>query len=186
MKIKGYEADIKTAASFINADFSMNLNGISYDNKKEAGEMILALAKQVHQINGNTIGEYKGFKMTINADSLFKDESYIELLGAVTHKVCLGDDVYGNITRLDNEIKGFEEQLNHYTDTLDSTKRQMESAIREVDKPFQQEFEFKQKTIRLSELNHELAMDAKEEPQDFYDEYNTHIEKNIKTFDMEL
>ena len=185
LRIKGYEADIQTAASFIDKDFSMSLNGIAYDDKKKAGEMILALSKQVHQISGKTVGEYKGFPMTINADSLFKAESYIELKGAISHKVYLGDDSFGNITRLDNAIKGFEEQLKHYTDNMDNTKKQLESAKKEVEKPFPQEFELKQKTARLNELNHELSMDKKEDVQDIGEDDKMHAENSIANYSLE-
>ena len=170
LKIKGYEVDIQTASSFFDKDFAMTLNGTAYADKKKAGEMILAVSKQVHQLGGKIIGEYKGFHMTINADSLFKAEAYIELKGDMTHKVYLGDDAFGNITRLDNAIKGFEEQLNHYIDTLDNTKKQFESATKEIEKPFSEEFELKQKMTRLNELNHELSMDKNDEAIDISDD----------------
>ena len=107
--------------------------------------------------------------MTINADSLFKAEAYIELKGAISHKVYLGDDAFGNITRLDNAIKSLGEQLNHYIDDLDNTKKQLESAKKEVEKPFPQEFELKQKTSRLNELNHELSMDKQDDAAEIGD-----------------
>lgn len=162
LRIKGYEADIQTATSFLDIDFDMTLNVAAYDDKKKAGEMILALSKQVHKISGKTIGKYKGLEMTMNADNLFKSEPYIELKGTLTHRVYLGDDTHGNITRLDNVIKGFEEQLNHNINDLESARKQLETAKKEVGKPFVHEFDLKQKTARLNELNHELSMDKQD------------------------
>jgi len=163
LRIKGFEADIQTAASFFSDDFEMTLNGEAYDDKKKAGEMILAFAKQVHQLGGKTIGKYNGFDMAINADSLFRIEPYIELKGELTHRVYLGDDAHGNITRLDNAIKGFGEQLERHRHDLDASKVQLEKAKEEVDKPFAQEFELRQKTARLNELNHELSLNKNDE-----------------------
>ena len=163
LRIKGFEADIQTAASFFSDDFEMTLNGEAYDDKKKAGEMILAFAKQVHQLGGKTIGKYNGFDMAINADSLFRIEPYIEIKGELTHRVYLGDDAHGNITRLDNAIKGFSEQLERHRHDLDASKVQLEKAKEEVDKPFAQEFELRQKTARLNELNHELSLNKNDE-----------------------
>ena len=162
LRIKGYEADILTAAPYQNSDFEMTLNGTVYDEKKDAGEMLLAFAKQVHQLNGQVIGRYKGFDMTINTESLLRSEPYVELRGAITHSVLLGDDAFGNISRIDNAINAFGTKLDSLRHDLESAHVQLENAKKEVDKPFAQEFELKQKMTRLEELTHELAMDSKD------------------------
>lgn len=162
LRISGYEADIQTAAPHQTRDFEMTLNGTLYAEKKNAGEILLAYAKQAFQLGGQVIGTYKGFDMTINTESLLRTEPYIELRGAITHKVYLGDDAVGNITRLDNAINAFGVTLDNLRHDLESTKVQLENAKKEVDKPFAQEFELKQKTARLDELTHELAMDTKD------------------------
>ena len=163
LRISGYETDIQTAAPHDTRDFEMTLNGTVYDEKKNAGEMLLAFAKQAFQLGGQVIGTYKGFDMTINTESLIRTEPYIELRGAITHKVYLGDDALGNITRLDNAINALGMNLENLRHDLESTKVQLENAKKEVDKPFAQEFELKQKTARLDELTHELAMDTKDD-----------------------
>lgn len=163
LRISGYETDIQTAAPHQARDFEMTLNGTLYDEKKSAGEMLLAYAKQAFQLGGQVIGTYKGFDMTINTESLIRTEPYIELRGAITHKVYLGDDAVGNMTRLDNAINAFGVTLDNLRHDLESTKVQLENAKKEVDKSFAQEFELKQKTARLDELTHELAMDTKDD-----------------------
>lgn len=179
LRIQGYEADVKASVSFIDADFAMTINGAVYDEKKDAGEMILALAKQVHKINGQVIGSYGGFKMTINADSLFRVEPYIQLRGTITHTVHLGDDVHGNITRLDNAIKGLPDQLERCQQELEGVKTQLEKAKSEVDKPFAQAFELKEKTSRLEKLNHELSMNKKDQTMEIEDSEQPEPEKTI-------
>jgi len=163
LRIKGYEADLQTAAPYQTRDFEMSLNGTVYGEKKAAGEMLLAFAKQAHQLNGQVVGKYKGFDMTINTESLLRSEPYVELRGAVTHSVILGNDVLGNIARLDNAVNAFGPNLDSLRHDLESTHVQLENAKKEVDKPFTQEFELRQKTARLEELNHELAMDKRDE-----------------------
>jgi hypothetical protein len=162
LRIKGYEVDTRTTDPYQSSDFEMTLNGTVYDEKKEAGEMLLAFAKQVHQLNGQVIGIYKGFEMTINTESLLRSEPYVQLRGAITHSVILGDDAFGNISRLDNAINAFGTNLDNLRHDLESAHIQLENAKKEVDKPFAQEFELKQKMARLEELTHELAMDCKD------------------------
>lgn len=162
LRIKGYTADLQTATSFNGTDFEMTLNGTAYDEKKAAGELLLVFAKQVHQLKGQVIGKYKGFDMAIGTESLLRSEPYVELRGAVTHSVYLGNDAIGNISRLDNAINAFAPNLDSLRHDLESANVQLESAKKEVGKPFAQEFELRQKTARLQELTHELAMDAKD------------------------
>ena len=127
----------------------------------------------------------KVLKMTINADSLFKADSYLELHGEITHRVFLGDDAHGNITRLDNMVNGFGEKLEHYQHEFESVKVQLDKAKKEVNKPFDRALELKQKTARLNELNHKLAMDEKDETRDIGDEDDIPDGKSINPFGLE-
>ena len=74
----------------------------------------------------------------------------------------LGDDVFGNITRLDNTLGGFEDKTQHCKQLLEDTLTQQSEARLEVDKPFAKENELKEKSARLDELNILLNMDEKE------------------------
>ncbi|WP_337496763.1 hypothetical protein [[Ruminococcus] lactaris] len=76
--------------------------------------------------------------------------------------VDLGDDVHGNITRIDNGVERFVESLETAKSSLEDTKNQFETAQKEVAKPFVQEEELKLKLARLDELNILLNMDKKE------------------------
>ena len=71
-------------------------------------------------------------------------------------------DIYGNITRIDNEIEKIPDRLLHCQERLETLKEQLETAKQEVQKPFVQEEELQQKTARLGELNAMLDMDKKE------------------------
>ena len=70
--------------------------------------------------------------------------------------------MYGNITRIDNAIDNLEIRLNQAKADLDNIKKQLETAKVEVEKPFAQEDELKQKTARLNELNALLNVDKRE------------------------
>ena len=80
----------------------------------------------------------------------------------MTHRVTLGKDPRGNLTRIDNALNGMSDRLTTVRNKLDSLYAQMETAKSELGKPFPQEEELKSKTERLNELNALLNLDKKE------------------------
>lgn len=92
---------------------------------------------------------------------LFK-EFKVTLKHALQHTVSLGSDVFGNIQRIDNLLGGMESQLHVCETQLTNAKIQLENAKEEVEKPFLQEGELKEKSARLNKLNILLNMDKPE------------------------
>ncbi len=130
----------------------MVLNGISYTEKAVAGEMLLSLCKMNAGGQGVEIGSYRGFKLELNYEP-FGAEFQLYLCGAMKHKVSLGSDALGNLTRIENEIAKFPKELEAYQAGLADTQKQLEDAKVELQQPFVQEDELKQKEERLTELN---------------------------------
>ena len=77
------------------------------------------------------------------------------------HRVSLGSDVNGNITRIDNALDNIEKRLQHVMEQHENVTKQYKTAKLEVTKPFVSEDELQQKTRRLDELNILLNMDEK-------------------------
>jgi hypothetical protein len=157
----------------------MQKRGQPISPKRVRREMLISLCKQALQISGKTIGEYKGFKMSINVDSFFKTEPYVEFKGELTHRVDMGSDVFGNLTRIDNMVNNLPNMLEGKRHDFDSVNTQLMNAKKEVLKPFEQEFELRQKLVRLNELNHELSMDKKDEAVDIADNEPSENEKAV-------
>lgn len=82
--------------------------------------------------------------------------------GSLSHTVVLGADVFGNITRMDNALDGFETKLAAVREELADAEKQLVNAREEMDAPFAKEDELAQKTARLKELNILLNMDQKD------------------------
>ena len=82
--------------------------------------------------------------------------------GALYHKVSLGTDAHGIITRLDNAIEKFDMNRQTYMAELGELHRQVENAKAEIAKPFPDEAVLEEKSRRLVELNAELNMDKHE------------------------
>lgn len=141
----------------------MTLKGVTYTEKADAGEMLLAVCKENPFSNPVEIGSYRGFKMEVYYDS-FNTHYCLNLCGKAKHKVDLGSDALGNLTRIENEIGKIPARLEAAKTRKAETLEQLANAKTEVLKPFAFEDELKEKNDRLNALNIELNLDEKDTP----------------------
>ena len=139
----------------------MTLKGVTYTEKADAGEMLLAVCKENPLSNPVEIGSYRGFKMEVYYDS-FNTHYCLNLCGKAKHKVDLGSDALGNLTRIENEIGKIPARLEAAKTRKAETLEQLANAKTEVLKPFAFEDELKEKNDRLNALNIELNLDEKD------------------------
>ena len=166
--IDSYKADIAHFSEHKITDpeqFSMEISGKVFTEKKEAGAALLAVCKDIKSVDAAMdIGSYQGFNMRIQFDSWSK-----EFILSVKHesvaKVRLGADALGNITRINNLLESYPEKLAEAEQRLETVQEQMANAKEEVGKPFSKEEELNQKLERLSELNALLNMDEREDTE---------------------
>ena len=162
-RIASYEKDIVETADA--PEFSgMTIKGKRYEDKETAGKALLIICKSIQDSTQQNIGEYRGFKMLASYDSFYQMHTLF-LMKNLAHKVELGNDVYGNITRLDNVINGLSKKLEVEKNLLENTLNQFENAKEEVKRPFDKEEELQEKSTRLSELNKELDIGNKDEKE---------------------
>ena len=159
--IHGFEADIKTVEAHpqISEGFcGMEIMGRHYAEKADAGEIILAACKETKSADPVPLGSYRGFQMELSYDN-FRSEFDIVLKGSMSHRVALGTDARGNITRLDNALSGIPERLERANEQLTNLYNQQEAAKAELGKPFPQEAELAAKSQRLAELDAALNLE---------------------------
>lgn len=89
----------------------------------------------------------------------------LTLKGQMTHRVELGSDARGNLVRIENALDKMPERLRSVQEQLENLYNQQAAAKAEVGKPFPQEQELAAKTARLIELDMELNLDGKGQPQ---------------------
>lgn len=128
--------------------------------RKNAGAALVDAFKEVKGLDPVQIGTYRGFSMSLTLEDFGRDY-VLTLKGQMTHRVTLGKDPRGNLTRIDNALNGMTERLAAVQGKLDSLYAQMETAKAELGKPFPQEAELKAKAARLAELNIALNIDEK-------------------------
>ena len=164
-KIEGLKQDVETAKQHPKPTddrfVGMEVKGVFYSEKAEAGKAIIEACKLMSSPEPIYLGKYRGFDMELSFDTL--ERTYmIKIKGSTSRNVFLGEDSYGNITRIDNGVEKFSEALSFAENELVNTKAQFETAKTEVEKPFAQDEELKTKLARLDELNILLNMDKTE------------------------
>ena len=138
----------------------MTIKGVTYDEKKTAGERLVLACSELPNAEEKIIGSYRGFELSLRFDT-FRSEYQAILKGQRIYPVALGTDPLGNIIRLDNSLNNFPERINSAENELATLHQQQAAAQIEVEKPFPQEEELAEKSARLAELNAQLDVDEK-------------------------
>lgn len=164
-RIAGYENDAALAEQHKpqgeDKFCPMTLKGMTYTEKAAAGEMLLAICKDYPMSAPTEIGSYRGFRMEIYYDTV-NAHYCMNLCGKAKHKVDLGADALGNLTRIENELSKLPARLEAAKTKKVETIAQLETAKEEIKKPFAFEDELKEKTERLNALNIELNLNEKD------------------------
>ena len=164
-RIAGYENDAALAEQHKpqgeDKFCPMTLKGVTYTEKADAGEMLLAICKDYPMSAATEIGSYRGFRIEIYYDTV-NAHYCMNLCGKTKHKVDLGSDALGNLTRIENELSKLPARLEAAKTKKAETIAQLEIAKEEIKKPFAFEDELKEKTERLNALNIELNLNEKD------------------------
>ena len=161
--LAGVKADAEVAAAHPQEKegfCGIIIKGVTYDEKKTAGERLLLACSELPNSEEKVIGSYRGFELSLRFDT-YHSEYQALLKGQRKYTVPLGTDPLGNIIRLDNSLNNFPERITSAENELDTLHQQQAAAQIEVEKPFPQEEELAEKSARLAELNAQLDMDEK-------------------------
>ena len=164
-RIAGYENDAALAEQHKpqgeDKFCPMTLKGVTYTEKADAGEMLLAICKDYPMSAATEIGSYRGFRIEIYYDTV-NAHYCMNLCGKTKHKVDLGSDALGNLTRIENELSKLPARLEAAKTKKAEIIAQLEIAKEEIKKPFAFEDELKEKTERLNALNIDLNLNEKD------------------------
>ena len=175
-RIENLKEDIKNVEPYREVDknlkednkfTSLIIDGKKYIDKKIAGEFLLNKIKGVKiyremDKDGEKIGEYRNFDLSIKYDSFFNKYNFI-LKGKGEYRGEFGTDEIGNITRMDNVLDKLPERLENTISKLKDTEEQFQTAKIEIQKTFPQAELLKDKTLRLAEVNNLLDMGKSED-----------------------
>ena len=137
----------------------MEIGGQTYTDKVEAGKALIAeIRKGIKPGEPVEIGNYRGFSMALSVED-FGRTIVLTLKGQMSHRAELGDDVLGNLLRIDHTLNKMPERVTVLRSQLDNLHQQMKEIQGEIGKPFPQEAELQQKSERLAELNAQLGIE---------------------------
>ena len=163
-QIKGLEQDLAIVQAHPLPDkehFTITVAGQTYTERKAAGQAIIDACTKMADVSERVpLGEYRGFPMTLWADTMTQ-KFQVTMKQSLSHTIELGSDPVGNIARLENALATIAENLQQNRDKLGNLTAQMEEAKIEVKRPFPQEQELTEKTSRLNVLRIALNMDGK-------------------------
>ena len=138
-----------------------------YEQKEQAGKMLLAVSQNMKIGEERTIGKYRGFDLKLKViKELGGLYIKLELKNKSKYSVDLGTDAFGNITRINNCLENICKVIPKEREKLDDLYKQFENAKIEINKDFEQENELKEKSIQLKEINEELGI-KEDEKDDF-------------------
>ena len=163
-QIQGLEGDLAVLQAHPQPDkehFSITVAGQTYTERKAAGQAIIDACTKMTDVSQRVeLGEYRGFPMTLWADTATQ-KFQVTMKQNLSHTIELGSDPVGNIARLDNALAAIAENLEQNKGKLENLTAQMEEAKLEVKRPFPQEQKLVEKTSRLNVLRIALNMDGK-------------------------
>ena len=180
--IAGLKKDRETAESHphpTDGFAGIEIKGKQYSEKDTAGEALLAVMKEAQGLEPLKIGSYRGFDMSLTLED-FGRQYVMTLKGEISHKVELGNDVRGNLIRIDNVLGNISGRIQSAEVQLASIREQLEMAKAEVGKPFPQEEELKTKNARLIELNAELDIEKQRTPEQTTEKKDDIVAKSAK------
>lgn len=163
-QIQGLEGDLAVFQAHPQPDkehFSITVAGQTYTERKAAGQAIIDACTKMTDVSQRVeLGEYRGFPMTLWADTATQ-KFQVTMKQNLSHTIELGSDPVGNIARLDNALAAIAENLEQHKGKLENLTAQMEEAKLEVKRPFPQEQKLAEKSARLNVLRIALNMDGK-------------------------
>ncbi len=163
-RIAGMQVDsqvVKSVDLQDNDTFAMTVGNVLYEDKKEAGEVLIAACAGLKTVStGGKVGEYHGFTLSASYN-MFANAFELTIKGKCSYKLEIGKDPVGNMQRIHNTLSSIDRKLTESEQKLETVQQQLATAQEEVKKPFPKEAELNEKMERLSELNALLNMDEK-------------------------
>ena len=163
-RIAGMQVDLQVVKSVDlqdNDTFAMTVGNVLYEDKKEAGEALIAACAGLKAVStGGKVGEYHGFTLSASYN-MFSNAFELTVKGKCSYKLEIGKDPLGNMQRIHNTLSSIDRKLTESEQKLETVQQQLATAQEEVKKPFPKETEMNEKIERLSELNALLNMDEK-------------------------
>ena len=146
-------------------EFSIKIGSKVFDKKDSAYAMIMSIFSEMEKTEIREIGEYKGFKISLETDaySFGKPDKAIILQREGRYDVELGEGDVGTFRRIDNRLDEISYDEKATALKIKDLEENLERSKEELAKPFMHDSKLKEMIIRQSEINSALSLDKKED-----------------------
>ena len=137
-RIAGMQVDsqvVKSVDLQDNDTFAMTVGNVLYEDKKEAGEALIAACAGLKTVStGGKVGEYHGFTLSASYN-MFSNAFELTVKGKCSYKLEIGKDPVGNMQRIHNTLSSIDRKLTESEQKLETVQQQLATAQEEVKKP---------------------------------------------------
>lgn len=160
--LNGLNEDIKNVKDLSADNFVITLKDKIYDSRKEASTNFYQLLSLLTTKEETKMGEISGFDIVGTKDELwYKPIIYIKGIGKYKVEVNNTDEI-GNILKLENTLKSFENKINTVTEQIAYTEKQLIDIKEELDKPFANQDRIRELQKEQARIDSELDLDKQE------------------------
>ncbi len=160
--LNNLEEDIKKVKDLSGDNFQITINNVLYSSRKDASTKyyeVLTLLKDGEEIK---IGEISGLDIIGEKNELsFTPRIFIKGAGKYPVDLEYADEI-GNILRLENTLKSFENKIDTTKEKIDYNEKQLIDIKSELDKPFVQLERIKELEKEKIRIDSELDLDKQE------------------------
>lgn len=146
--------DNQSVVALSNQDFKITIDGKVYTDKSEALEALnihFPQAVDITQMQGNVIGEYKGFKLSIVPNTMSSANLVME--GQTKHIATIEKNGKGTFVRMDNVLEAIPRRINDTKNELSDLEKRYIDTQAQIQKPFEREAELQtllEKQVRIN------------------------------------
>ncbi len=182
--LSGLEADILKVKDLSADNFQITLRDQLFDSRKDASTKFYQCLSLLKVGEETKIGEISGFDIVgTREELLFTPIIYIKGVGK--YKVQINNiDEIGNILKLENMLKSFENKINTVKEQIDYTNKQLVDIKEELDKPFMQQDRIRELQKEKARIDSELDLDKEDKVPTLVNE-DEDIENKIEEKEME-
>jgi N12 class adenine-specific DNA methylase len=145
----GYESDLRQRAETRGDAFKIMLVGRSYDQRAEAGAMLVGLVDRQKSARGVVeLGNFAGFRVEFRP--MVSDK--VTLRGAMSYDATVTGNPLGVIMSLEHAARSIEERITGAQETLVRTRQNIAQMTALIGRPFEHEARFKAAVARQAEL----------------------------------
>ena len=127
------------------------------DKRPEAGARLLKLAEMTPLGENMKAGSFYGFELRIKRGDML-GAATLQISGAGTYAVDMGESALGNIQRLENQLERLAPSVKAADCKIDALKQEQQTLEADAEQPFPQEAELTEKSQRLIALDAALKL----------------------------